>query len=200
MLVLHTLLLFVLIAISVVADAEIAYEFRTPKGATIYTDVKLKPPFEFVRVIKLPAQKKQASSNYMAYVKKKQNQYDTIVRRMASKYKLQPQLVHAIIEAESAYKPDAVSSAGAIGMMQLMPATAEKYEVSDPTNVVENIEGGCQHMRFLLDLHDQDLSLAIASYNAGENAVKRYNNSIPPYPETIAYVEKVLQFYQRNTN
>lgn len=194
----QTSLSFVLILVSVVVNAEIAYEFRTPKGVTLFTDVRLKPPFELVRVIKLPARKKQVSSGYMQYVKKKQREYDAIVRRMAARYRLKPQLVHAIIEAESAYKPDAVSSAGAIGMMQLMPETALRYEVSDPTDVVENIEGGCRYMRFLLDLHKEDLSLAIASYNAGEEAVRRYNNSIPPYPETIAYVEKVLQFYERN--
>ena len=137
-------------------------------------------------------------TSYLDYVKQKQQEYDHIVRSKANKYSLPPELVHAIIEAESAYTPDAISSAGAVGMMQLMPATAQRFGVADLTDASENIEGGTRYMRYLLDLHDSNLELAIASYNAGEDAVKRYNNKVPPYPETQQYVIKVMNYFERN--
>ncbi|MBK1730275.1 lytic transglycosylase domain-containing protein [Thiococcus pfennigii] len=121
--------------------------------------------------------------------------YDGVVRSMALRYRLSPELLHAVIRAESAYDPSAVSSAGAIGLMQLIPATAERYEVRDIWNPVENVRGGAAYLRDLLDLFDEDLSLALAGYNAGENAVIRHGRKIPPYPETQTYVRKVLQFY-----
>ena len=178
--------------------AEVAYEYRTPGGVTIFTDVKLSSPFKLIRKVKLKPKNDKRQNSYANYVKKKQKEYDYIIRIKAAKYSLPPELVHAIIEAESAYTPDAVSSAGAVGMMQLMPATAARFGVTDRTNVTENIEGGTRYMRYLLDLHESDLTLAIASYNAGESAVARYNNQIPPYPETQNYVTKVLGFFERN--
>jgi soluble lytic murein transglycosylase-like protein len=105
-----------------------------------------------------------------------------------------PELLHAVIRAESAYQPNALSHAGACGLMQLMPATAARFRVRNIWDPAENIEGGATYLRFLMDLFDNDLRLALAGYNAGENAVKRYGNQIPPYPETQNYVRKVLQF------
>lgn len=121
--------------------------------------------------------------------------YDGAVRSMALRYRLPPELLHAVIRAESAYNPNAVSPAGAIGLMQLIPATAKRYNVGDIWDPVENLRGGAAYLRYLLDLFDQDLSLALAGYNAGENAVIRNGRKIPPYPETQTYVRKVLQYY-----
>jgi len=191
-------LLTAIMGLSSGAFAEIAYEYRTPKGVTIFTDTKLTHPFKLIRKVKLASKKDRRRSNYKDYVKRKQEEYDDIIRLKAAKYSLPPELVHAIIEAESAYMPNAISSAGAVGMMQLMPATAQRFGVSDRNNPEDNIEGGTRYMRYLLDLHDSNLTLAIASYNAGENAVKRYNNEIPPYKETQEYVAKVLKFFKRN--
>ncbi|AGA90716.1 soluble lytic murein transglycosylase-like protein [Thioflavicoccus mobilis 8321] len=121
--------------------------------------------------------------------------YDEAIRSVALRYRLAPALLHAVIRAESAYDAGAVSQAGAIGLMQLIPATAKRYNVRDIRDPVDNLRGGAAYLRDLLDLFDQDLSLALAGYNAGENAVIRYGRKIPPYPETQTYVRKVLQFY-----
>lgn len=194
----QVILLIIIIGLSGAASAEIAYEYRTPKGVTIFTDAKLSYPFKLIRKVNIKPKKNSRRSSYNDYVKRKQKEYGDIIELKAAKYSLPPELVHAIIEAESAYKPNAVSSAGAVGMMQLMPATARRFGVVDRNDAEDNIEGGTRYMRYLLDLHDSNLTLAIASYNAGENAVKRYNNEIPPYPETQEYVAKVLKFFKRN--
>ncbi len=191
-------LCIMLLCLSNSITADIMYEYRTPKGVTLFTDVKLTPPFKLVRQLNVGAKSQIPRKSYRDYVKKKQQQYDPIIRSMATKYSLPSELVHAIIEAESAYMPDAVSSAGAVGMMQLMPATAQRFGVTDRTDATENIEGGARYMRYLLDLHDSNLELAIASYNAGEAAVRRYNNSVPPYPETQQYVIRVMNYFERN--
>ena len=124
----------------------------------------------------------------------RRSRYTGLIERTAERFELHPELLHAVIRAESAYNPTAVSSAGAIGLMQLMPGTAARYKVADIYDPVENVRGGAQYLRFLLDMFDNDLRLALAGYNAGENAVVKYGNKIPPYPETQKYVRKVLQF------
>ena len=106
-------------------------------------------------------------------------------------------LVRAVIKTESTYRTKAVSKKGAYGLMQLMPATAERFGVTDRTNVKENIYGGVRFLRFLLDTFDGNKKLALAGYNAGENAVMRHHNKIPNYPETINYVTLVLTEYKR---
>ena len=108
-------------------------------------------------------------------------------------------MVHAVIQAESAYRPDAVSSAGAVGLMQLMPATAIRFGVIDSNNPEQNINGGTRYLRHLMDLFPNSLDLAVAAYNAGENSVLRHNNSIPPYPETQNYVKQVMALYNQKS-
>lgn len=120
--------------------------------------------------------------------------YEKLVAANARRYGLPPALIHAVIRAESAYNPTAVSHAGAEGLMQLMPGTAARYGVADSFNPVENVRGGTAYLRDLLDLFDWDLELALAGYNAGEGAVIKHGRKIPPYAETQAYVRKVRQF------
>lgn len=144
------------------------------------------------------AQRRVISSNRLpreGSLAERRARYDGPVRSMALRYRLPPELLHAVIRAESAYNASAVSPAGAIGLMQLIPATAERYEVRDIWDPVDNLRGGAAYLRYLLDLFGQDLSLALAGYNAGENAVIRHGRKIPPYPETQTYVRKVLQYY-----
>jgi soluble lytic murein transglycosylase len=104
-------------------------------------------------------------------------------------------LVKAVIKAESDFDPDAVSRKGAQGLMQLMPDTARDMAVSNPFHPTQNMEGGIRYLRKLLDQFQGNLHLALAAYNAGENAVIKYNNSIPPFEETRTYVKRVLKFF-----
>jgi soluble lytic murein transglycosylase-like protein len=106
-------------------------------------------------------------------------------------------LVHAVISAESGYNPLALSKAGARGLMQLMPDTARRYGVRNIMDPLENITGGVKYLRDLIAMFNGNLELAVAAYNAGENAVVRYGNRIPPYAETVNYVPKVLGFYRK---
>ena len=100
-----------------------------------------------------------------------------------------------MITAESAYNPDAVSTAGAVGLMQLMPDTATRYGVRNRRDPVANVSGGTQYLHDLMTMFDGNLVLALAAYNAGENAVINNGNRIPPYKETETYVQRVLKYY-----
>jgi len=122
--------------------------------------------------------------------------YTPLIQQAAIKHGLDPNLVHAVIYAESAYDAKAISSVGAVGLMQLMPATAKQYGATNRKDPKQNIFAGTRYLKHLLILFDNDLALSIAAYNAGENAVKKYANQIPPYPETQNYVKKVLKLYQ----
>lgn len=126
--------------------------------------------------------------------------YARLIESTAIDQQLPPALLHAVIKVESAYQPDAVSPKGAVGLMQLMPATAARYQVTDRTDPAANIQGGARYLRDLLTLFDNNLSLALAAYNAGEHAVKRHGNQIPPYSETQQYVNKVMALYHRYTS
>lgn len=107
-----------------------------------------------------------------------------------------PALVNAVISVESAYQSTALSPKGAVGLMQVMPETALRYGVSDPSGVSANLRAGARHLRSLMVRYDDRLELALAAYNAGEGAVKRYNNTIPPYAETRHYVPAVIARYR----
>lgn len=124
-------------------------------------------------------------------------QYNRLVDDVARTYGLDSALLHAVISVESRYIPNAVSKAGAVGLMQLMPVTAKRYGVADALDPVQNLHGGAKCLRDLLKRFDNDVSLALAAYNAGENAVVRNGYRIPPYRETVDYVPKVLGFYRK---
>jgi hypothetical protein len=124
-------------------------------------------------------------------------QFAEVVDEAARTYGLNQALIHAVIAAESGYNPDAVSSAGAVGLMQLMPDTARQYGVLNRRDPHQNIHGGSRYLSELL-ARFRNLRLALAAYNAGEGAVERHGNRIPPYPETQQYVEKVVQLFRDN--
>ena len=127
----------------------------------------------------------------------RKSQFSALITQAALRHNVDEKLVHAVIQTESAYNASAKSPAGAVGLMQLMPETAKRYGVVDRSNPDQNINGGTRYLKYLLGLFNYNLDLAVAAYNAGENAVKRYNYSIPPYPETQNYVRQVLSIYNR---
>lgn len=118
------------------------------------------------------------------------------IAQSAKNNQLDSELIHAVMHVESAYKTNAKSPKGAQGLMQLMPATASRFGVNNSNDPAQNIEGGAKYLRELLNLFNNDVSLAVAAYNAGEQAVIKYGNHIPPYKETQAYVPKVLNLYK----
>ena len=129
--------------------------------------------------------------SYLERVKR----HSPLIEKTAAHYRLDSALVHAVIRAESAYNPDAVSHKGAVGLMQLMPGTAQRYGVSDRHDPAQNVSAGVRYLRDLL-LQFRSVSLALAAYNAGEGAVSRHGNQVPPFAETRQYVEKVIRFYR----
>jgi hypothetical protein len=123
------------------------------------------------------------------------SRFSQLIEQTALRHQVDAKLVHAVIQTESAYNSTAISPAGAVGLMQLMPATARRFGVMDRNNPDQNVEGGIRYLKHLITLFNSNLDLAIAAYNAGENAVLKYNNSIPPYLETQNYVKQVLALY-----
>jgi soluble lytic murein transglycosylase-like protein len=122
--------------------------------------------------------------------------YNSEIWKASRRYNVDYNLVKAVIKAESNFNPKAVSRAGARGLMQLMPETANLLQVNDSFHPEDNIDGGVRYLRYLLNLYNENLQLALAAYNAGEKAVFKYRG-IPPYPETQTYVQRVLRYYQQ---
>jgi len=117
------------------------------------------------------------------------------VEQAAQRFQLDPRLVDAVIQVESGYNPRAASPKGALGLMQLIPATAQRFGVENPWDPKQNIQGGVSYLRYLLDLFKGNVPLSLAAYNAGEHSVLR-NGGIPAIPETVDYVEKVTSLYE----
>lgn len=136
-------------------------------------------------------------SDASRFLDRKRDNFSGLINSAANRYSLDPALLHAVIRAESSYNPNAVSEKGAVGLMQLMPATATRYGVRDRLDPVENIEGGARYLSDLIEMFQSDIKLAVAAYNAGENSVKRHGYQVPPIQETRDYVVRVLEYYRR---
>ncbi len=127
-------------------------------------------------------------------------QYDHAISAAAKSSTIQAALVRAVIVVESGFNPRAVSKKGAVGLMQLRPATAKRYGVKNMYDPEQNIKAGTRYLKDLLVHFDSNLELALAAYNAGEQAVEHYGRHIPPYPETVNYVPSVIRVYQKLLN
>lgn len=123
--------------------------------------------------------------------------YSATISQAARRTRLPVELVHAVVSAESAYNPDAVSRAGAVGLMQLMPETAKRYGVANSYDPAQNVSGGTRYLSDLMGMFNNNVILAVAAYNAGENAVIQYGNKVPPYSETQQYVRRVVQYFKQ---
>lgn len=137
------------------------------------------------------------ASEIRHYDAKARARYAKPIEDAARATRLEPALIHAVISAESGYNPFALSRKGAAGLMQLMPETARRYGVKNRLDPAQNISGGARYLRDLIRLFNNDLQLAVAAYNAGENAVLRAGNRIPPYQETMTYVPRVMTYYRK---
>lgn len=139
-------------------------------------------------------------SKYQLYLKTgSQSEMGKLITQFANQFRLEEALLKAVIKVESNFNPKVISSKGAQGLMQLMPGTAREVGVSDPFDPSSSIYGGSRYLRKMLDTFDADLDLALAAYNAGPNAVRKYG-TIPPYEETQKYVKRVryyMDFYRR---
>ena len=187
------LLASVLTASSAAANAKI-YTFLDAQGQRHYTDV---PDNNRYRLLVLSPQDRTASGDrYDVRLLARATQYDAIIEHAAISAALEPDLLRAVIVVESGFNSRAVSKRGAVGLMQLMPATASRYGVSNPYDARQNVHGGARYLKFLIDRFGHDVSLALAAYNAGEDAVVRNGGQIPPFSETMAYVPRVLKIYK----
>ena len=181
----------ILIALPLVAGADI-YKYVDKHGRIHLSD---EPQHDgYKRIVRTWKGWKEAQVAYRDSGKNRER-YTAAIDAVAKKNKLPKALVHAVITAESAYDPNAVSRAGAVGLMQLMPGTAERYGVRNRKDPAANVAGGTRYLRDLLKMFDNNLVLALAAYNAGENAVIKYGYKIPPYEETQVYVQRVLKHY-----
>lgn len=171
----------------------------TPEGRVLHLD----PTKDCPQALKIEARRIEAeyvktiSVNVSGAFLERQRGLSAQINEIAARIGVDPYLVHAVISAESAYKSRAVSHAGAQGLMQLMPATARRFGVSDSFHTGENIRGGTTYLKWLLKEFNGNYQLAIAGYNAGEGNVKKYGYKIPPFIETRAYVPKVMEYYRK---
>ncbi|MDY0268863.1 transglycosylase SLT domain-containing protein [Trichloromonas sp.] len=169
------------------------YRYIDANGVTHFTDCPTHGRYRLFMKSKRshPPKSPGASVNLTNLTK----HYDGLVKQYASAYNLDEALVHAVIKVESNYNSNALSSKGAQGLMQLIPETASDMNVLNPFNPEENIRGGSRYLRLMLDQFNGNTDLALAAYNAGPNAVLRYQG-IPPYEETRNYVQKVKKYFE----
>ena len=174
------------------------YRHVDANGVVHYTNVPMDSRFKVHRKL---GEESQVADTLAAEVRqvdpKARQRFDKTIRAAARANRLEPALIHAVISAESAYNPFARSKKGATGLMQLMPATAKRYGVRNLLDPVQNIHAGARYLRDLMDMFDNDLKLVLAAYNAGENAVLRAGRRVPEYSETMTYVPRVINYYQR---
>lgn len=160
------------------------YVYRDNRGIVHFTNVPTKPAYRPFLVLR----------RYMGQLRGRESvKFDRLIAAVCQRYGVEFALVKAVIKAESAFDPSALSPAGARGLMQLMPTTAAQHGVGDAHDPQSNIEGGVRHLRLLLNRFRGNLSLTLAAYNAGPETVDRYNG-IPPYAETRTYIQRVLQY------
>ena len=173
-----------LTSVAAPAGAQI-YAWKQADGSMMYSGEPPRSDGSAYRVIGTPFRSTRPADSRFA------NAYDAIIAKHADTYQVPPELVRAVIQVESGFNPRAVSTKGAMGLMQLMPATAIEMGVSKPFDPDQNIRGGVAYLRLLLNRYPGNQQLALAAYNAGPEAVSRFGDKVPPYRETRKYVAQV---------
>lgn len=183
------------------AGAEI-FAYVDQNGKLVVSDKKGDGRFMQFDPLNYKPIKKSSAGTGKALIatQEKASRYNEIIDEIAKEVGLNAHLIHAVIQVESAYNPLAISSKGAQGLMQLIPATAARFGVDHAHDPESNIRGGARYLKKLLELFNNDLRLTLAAYNAGEGAVQKYNNKVPPYPETQAYVTRVISIFEQRNN
>ena len=143
-----------------------------------------------------PLDRTLSGERYDAQLLAKATQYDGLIEGAASSASVDANLLRAVIVVESGFNPRAVSKKGALGLMQLMPATAARFGATNAMDPRQNVAAGARYLKFLMDRFGHNVRLALAAYNAGEEAVDRNGGQIPPFTETMAYVPRVLKYYK----
>jgi soluble lytic murein transglycosylase-like protein len=183
-----------LLTASIAAANPKIYTYLDSQGQRHYTDV---PDNNRYRLLVLsPQDRTAAGDRYDFQLLAKATQYDSIIEHAAQSSSVEPNLLRAVIVVESGFNSRAVSRRGAVGLMQLMPATASRFGVSNRFDARQNVHAGARYLKFLIDHFGHDVRLALAAYNAGEDAVERNGDQIPPFSETMAYVPRVLKIYR----
>ena len=175
-----------LLLLPALASAQI-YAWRDSKGTLVLSDKPIDAPIAVYEVAGAPAYRATTPAETPVV----EDSVDSLVIQHAQRHALRPELVRAVIQVESGFNPRARSPKGAMGLMQLMPATARELGVTNPYDPAQNIRGGTTYLRQLLDRYDGDERLALAAYNAGAGAVDRYGRNVPPYQETRDYVRRI---------
>jgi soluble lytic murein transglycosylase-like protein len=171
------------------------YTFIDESGERHYTD---RPDDNrYRRMINPNHERTLSGARYDARLLARASIYDPIIERVAASQAIEANLLRAVIVVESGFNSRAVSARGAVGLMQLMPATARRFGVFNLYDPGQNVVAGASYLKFLIKRFGNDVPLALAAYNAGEDAVDRSGGRIPPYSETRAYVPRVLGIYQK---
>ena len=189
-----------LIALSTASAADI-YVYKRADGARLITDhARSEPGYTLVKVYSSLEDDTPVYAD-PPRIATRATEFDGLIQRISDSTMLDPALIKSVMHAESAFNPNALSNKGAQGLMQLMPGTAERYGVTRILDPRQNVLAGSRYLRDLLRQFNGDMRLALAGYNAGENAVRKYGG-IPPYSETQQYVRRVMDLYKgyRNLN
>ena len=173
------------------------YKYVDADGVPHFTDKPDSTRYELVHLS--PRGLTRSGDHYDPRLLARATQYDSIIEAEAKSAGVESNLLRAVIVVESGFNPRAVSKSGAVGLMQLMPATATRFGVSNRLDPRQNVRGGALYLGFLINRFRQNLRLALAAFNAGEDAVDRSAGQIPPFIETLEYVPKVMKIYQALT-
>jgi soluble lytic murein transglycosylase-like protein len=195
----QTALFVASLLIASVAGAHTAiYSFVDADGIRHYTDI---PDDNRYRLLVLsPHELTESGEHYNPNLLARAAQYDSIIEGAAARTALEANLLRAVIVVESGFNSRALSRRGAVGLMQVMPATASRFGAGNLYDPRENVQAGASYLKFLMDKFGHNVQLVLAAYNAGEDAVARNGGRIPPFAETMAYVPKVLKVYRMLAN